>query len=444
MIQWRAYPHQKRLFRDVKSPELALVSGYGGGKTWAAARKLVLNTILNPPEVPSMYVLPTWRMVDRVALPIFRDLFEQGGIPYEVLKSGSLITFGERAWTIWLASAERPENLKGSTIGSAVQDEPAIQEEEAYRQVSFRLRHPAARALQHIMVGTHEGLGWFYHLTERLRTTGALIQSTTFDNKSTPEAFHKKAQELKERDPGRYRMYVLGIATALSGSIYTQLRPNHLVTAAAVGANAMRGRIVTGWDFNVGHMVTVVGTLFPGPRVHFWGEVVTKGGTTTDRHAQRVVEYLVAHGAALKDLGRDQWGQATEGLLGQHDREPVEAFMDAAGGQRHPSATRTDEAHVKAQGFRVKRPRRNPLVRDRIATVQWWLTNNLVSFDTGGCPFLVRAIREHSYVEGSDPPTPRKEWGENDQPHDHYSDAAGYLLCGIESVTSSGARGFGV
>lgn len=427
------------MLRDLKSPEISLVSGYGGGKTWTATRKLVLNTLLNPPEVPSMYVLPTWRMVDRVALPAFRELFEEARIPYIVAKASNLIQFGDDGWQIWLASAEDPRKLKGTNLGSAVQDEPGIQEEEAYRQISIRVRHPRAQVRQHILVGTHEGLGWFYKLTERLKARGAHIQSSSYDNPALPADQRQKWEDLKARDPARYRMYIMGIATALQGGIYTNFRSTHEVTARQ--EEMAQGQIVTGWDFNVGHMVTVVGTAYPGPRVHFWGEVVTKGGTTTERHAQRVVDYLATKGVAFQDVGQDQWGEARLGIMGRWNREPVEAFLDAASGQRHPSATRTDEAHVRAAGFRVRRPGKNPAVRDRISTVQWWLAHNLVSFDPAGCPTLLQAIREHAYEPGSDPPKPKKDWADDDVPLDHYSDACGYLLCALETVPSGRAAG---
>lgn len=41
-------PHQVELLRDTKTKILGLCSGFGGGKSWVAARKVIQLLTLNP------------------------------------------------------------------------------------------------------------------------------------------------------------------------------------------------------------------------------------------------------------------------------------------------------------------------------------------------------------------------------------------------------------
>ena len=61
-------PHQFELLADTKTKILGLCSGYGGGKTFSAARKAVHLATLNP-GVDGIVTEPTFPLLTQVMFP---------------------------------------------------------------------------------------------------------------------------------------------------------------------------------------------------------------------------------------------------------------------------------------------------------------------------------------------------------------------------------------
>ena len=78
-------PHQAAFLTDRTTAELALVGGFGSGKS----RALVLRSILLAAEQPGSIGLvfaPTHRMASDVLLPVFHDSLAALSIPYKAFK----------------------------------------------------------------------------------------------------------------------------------------------------------------------------------------------------------------------------------------------------------------------------------------------------------------------------------------------------------------------
>lgn len=433
-VAWEFTPEQHDVIADYDSPEIVAVGGYGSGKTYVLARWALLRSLANPPGTVGIIVVNLWRNAKRAVLPHLRAALEEMGLPYRVnMQDGSLkYGRGKEQREIWFASGEIPENLAGPNLAWAAMDEYALQDEECHRRLASRLRDPRATTKrQLLMVGTPEGMGWGYKKSLEAKR----VVMPTWSNTYLPAEY---MDTLKRTFPDelRYRMYVGGEAVMLEGMIYTNFQDRHL--RKCLNPDDTRGETCIGLDFNVGYMCTPIARCI-GDEVHIWGEVMSTN-TDTEAHLKRVREYLQAKGVGR--MGRQGGGVAFGDYMLGPNGQAIDAFMDASGAARKTSATRSDRDIVKAMGFWPKHDPSNPPVRDRIGRVQYALAHDKLFVDPEGAPTVARALREHGYKKGSQPPEPNKRWGEREVPLDAVTDAVGYLVVGrVRGMVVTGRAG---
>jgi phage terminase large subunit len=105
------------------------------------------------------------------------------------------------------------------------------------------------------------------------------------------------------------------------------------------------------------------------------------------------------------------------------ERKQLRIVPDASGAARSTTG-KSDHQILRDAGFRVKAPKKNPFVKDRINCV-----NGLLAPQEGSvqlmvdpsCKHSIETLENHLYKEDSDPPEPDKESG-----LDHMADAIGY------------------
>lgn len=438
-IDWGFWPKQADVIES-SHPQQLYVGAFAGGKTYLGARDIIHATLENPHDAPSLVCEPTYKMCLRIAMREVQTALEQAGIRCRPVTSPTnmAIYFDRPERCIWFESGENPLNISGTTVGALWQDEPAITPEQSHKRLLTRLRDRRCNS-RHLKTGTHEGLGWLHQLQQKRNSLGEPVWRTTvatlFDNGSLTQEFIDSVIADFD-DAVSYRMYVLGIASALSGSVYGAcVHPHHLVAC-----DPRIGQIITSWDFNSKHMTTLCGALLPGPTVHWFDEVVSISalGTETDTQAQRVIERLSMRGVAFKRRNRET-GQYE--MYDNHGNK-ILAFMDSSGNHKVPSAPKTDEAHIVAAGFESRRLSNNPPVLDRVNNDKAWLKGNRVYFDPKHCPRLIRSYQEQPWATNSDPPAPKKKgWGPKDLQMDHFTESAGYTHSELDMLR---VRGTGV
>lgn len=399
--------------------------GMGSGKTSAGAHWLVSRSALNSAAVEGLMVSPSYPNMQQAVLPRIDEVFRTWGIDYGLNWGKKQLVWesgGERR-VIWLRSAERAHQISGGNVGFLWMDEPALCSAEAYKRARTRVRDKAAAVRQRLYTGTHEGTRtWFYRLAQRAqqRPDMLLVHATTFDNPWLGEEFYDDILETYEGDAAGLEQYVLGKARDAQGGIYTKLTDANVARCIS----PLHGQVCVGWDFNVGWMVTVLGTFFPGqqPVLHLWGEVVSKGEVFVEDHAEKVVRALEQAGV------RRRWrGQNASILYNPNTGEQVEAHIDASGFRRQTlgnAAAKSDAAVVEAAGFNIRSDRANPYVRNRIAAMQRGFKKRRILIDPEGAPETLQAFKEHSRDKWGNP---QKEWSKGDFQLDHYCDAGGYL-----------------
>ena len=162
---------QERFLKDFTSKECLYLAGFGGGKTWAGSRKLLLLHLMN--KCQSLVVTPTFGDLFRIAVPAIQSALDEWKIPYKTYPGGS----GERKYPfidvmghpILLLSGDSPERLVGFQVGSAWCDESArlkqsdIPMKDVPTLIRGRLRHPDAKIKQIIHTSTPEGTNSFLY-----------------------------------------------------------------------------------------------------------------------------------------------------------------------------------------------------------------------------------------------------------------------------------------
>ena len=155
MTVWQGnQPAQVEFLRHFAPGWYLYEGGYGAGKSWAGARKLIAAHLAN--ACPSAVYAPTYGDLWRICVPeLCRAIEELGQVP-KVCPHGSAtrpfphVMLG--AEPIIVQSADDPARVAGYEIGAAWLDEGArlpesasVPQRDAPTQIRARLRHPRAK-----------------------------------------------------------------------------------------------------------------------------------------------------------------------------------------------------------------------------------------------------------------------------------------------------------
>ena len=412
------------IIHNFHTPTLIYQGGQGSGKTTAGAQATILRADKCKPGTLFGAVSPTYQMSNRNVVQTLVDECKRMGIPGKWYSGRR--EFHVLNAIVQVSSADKPNAIAG-TWSFAWMDESSQMDASAFKEVDGRLRGTGlGDTPQNFLTSTPDGT--LTRQQEFIREAqewkgdpkdcpvSVVIAPTLINRRNLPASYIERLLRTYRSDPAGQSNRVLGIAADASGGIYTNLHQRHVKDYAFEQAD----QIVLGWDFNVHWMVTVIcafrrrtGTL------HVLTSVTSQGErpVTTEEHARSVSEEMKRLGICKR--ANNAWLN----LDGTH----VQACIDASGKNPHSNSSWTDEQLVRAAGFRPVHNNANPLVKDRIATVQYALAHDTLFF-TRHASDVLRAMREHPY--GSDG-KPRKwtGWQEGVFQCDHYTDAVGYATC---------------
>lgn len=204
--------------------------------------------------------------------------------------------------------------------------------------------------------------------------------------------------KLKERyDPDFYAQEVLAQFIARTGRVYRWFTRAKHARSREIGS----GPIYVGQDFNVARMCSAFCVDLPGDGVHQFHEIEIRDADT----------YVLANRL-------EAWCRA-EGVR----KERLTIVPDASSRKRQ-TAARSDTAKsdieilVKA-GFRVKGPKANPRVKDRVNSVNGLMYRGAFSIDPS-CRLTIEAFEKQPWAEDGEP--------EKDGVYDNRTDAVGYAV----------------
>ena len=385
-------PHQFDLIEDTTTRILGLVSGYGGGKTYAVARKACTLALLNPGS-DGIITEPNFPLLTQILIPEVEAALEEFGIPFHFNKSEVIFycTVSGKQTRIICKSMERYDRLIGVNAAWVILDEfdtaKAALAYSAFEKLMGRLR--AGNVRQMVIVSTPEGFKAMHRIFVKDAGEGRrLLRARTQDNKHLPPDF---IQSLLDTYPDELiSAYLDGeFVNLTSGSVYTSYdrEVNRSRETLQPGEP-----IKLGMDFNVGNMAACAYVL----RENDWHCVdEIKGGRDTP---------------AMIDTIKDRWA-------GHH----VTIYPDASGANASSKgASISDIGLLRGAGFTIRAKPSNPRVKDRILAVNMAFQNKRVFVNPDTCPETARCLEQQAYDANGEPD---KKTG-----LDHQNDAAGYPL----------------
>lgn len=386
----------QRAFATSREPFPALVAGYGSGKTAAGiARALMLKSLFRPQNIA--YYLPTYPLVEDIAFERFPEICERKRWAYKLRKSGGSphIEF-PGAGRILFRTMEHPERIVGYEVAHSIVDEIDIlginKAEQAWNKIIARNRQKCGIPNTVGVVTTPEGFRFVYRKWHKDPKPGYIkFHARTYDNAhNLPPDYITNL--INTYPPQLLAAYLEGkFVNMTSGTVYGSFHRETNSTDALL----QRGESLhIGMDFNVTKMAAI--------------EHVIRGG---EPHA--VGEYI-------KVFDTPSMIQSIK------ERRPgvqIHIYPDASAKNRKTSnASVSDIALLQQAGFTVHVRNSNPLVKDRVISMNKAFTGPrpLYRVNTTACPTYTESLEQQAYDDNGEP--------DKDSGFDHPNDAGGYFI----------------
>ena len=369
---------------------VAAVAGFGSGKTQAAVSRL-LTTKLKYPSVDVAYLAPSYGLIRDIFYPYMENVLSEMRIKHAINKQENNIHIQGHGKII-CRTMERPDMIVGWQAGDAFLDEfdllPTEKALTVIRKLSARLRQkfPDGKKNQRLITTTPEGFKATYKLFKREPIEDSrLIQMSTYSNPHLPEDY---IQGLIDLYPEQLiKAYLKGeFVNLVSGAVYYAFDREQCHTDREIKSGEP---LHIGMDFNVGKMS---------------GIVFVDG--------LNIVDELI---------GYNDTPDLISAIKEKFDGHKIYVYPDAAGNHRNTTgATTSDHKQLKLAGFEVRALKSNPLIKERVQSVNAKWSDGTMKINTDKCPLTTEATEQQVYKGG----VPDKS-----QDLDHPVDAIGYRVC---------------
>ena len=404
--------HQADFIEDITTRNLCLLGGYGCGKTFSLAIKLITLALYNAGH-EGIALSPTYGMATKVLIPNIEEQLRIMQIPFVFNKSSLIfdIKAGGVTTKLHVMAAESYKRVAGINAAFFGIDEADLIQPDlalaAWQMLQSRLRK--GNVYQGCAVSTPEGVGSFLqtYFEEDVREKPSLgvsrkiIRASTYDNPFLPKEY---IQELEAQYPPHLiKAYLMGEFVNLNGKVvyYTFDKSlNH--TDLTLDEVPMNETLFCGLDFNYAGMSFVAGVK-RGDGMQLIDELV--GARNTDECIQQIKE--------------------------RYKGRPILIHPDPAGNQRKTSASDTDIAMLRKAGLPVRVMSSHPLVKDRVSSVNAMFANGegnrRLLVNTKACKWTTKSLVSQTYLADGKPDK-KTTLGVNETLIDGPLDATGYLV----------------
>lgn len=390
-----AYPWQWKMLTN-RTRFKVVVAGRRSGKTHYAATEVVEEC--KQPNRNIMIVAPTLGTVKDLYWDLLLKLIPDVLIAKKTLSPIEIRLIN--GTIIRLRGADSERSLRGYSNNLVILDETQSVGDKVWPQL---LRPTLSdRRGRGIIIGTSLGRNHFYDLwykgaaenPDKLKNWYS-IQLTAYEaGVMAPSEIEDSKKELSA---GVFALEYLASWDSGVGLVYSDFNRELNRSTKELDVNRP---LLLGIDFNIGPSMACVVAQMYGEELHFVDEIVsTNPNFDTEDLAVEITQRY------------KRWAGR------------IEAFPDATNGRRTSSKT-TDHAILEDYGIRVTTNNSNPLIRDRVNTVNSRICNALGErriFIHPNCIKMLKCLEGQIYNKKGEP---SKEDG-----HDHSNDALGYLVC---------------
>jgi len=403
--------HQLKFIEDRTTKHLALVGGFGCGKTYTFCLK-ALDLASRNVGFTGLLLEPTYGMISDTLAPTFQEILDLYNIPYEVkISNWEFKLYFETGITkVIMRSAENHMKCRGMNLAFAGIDEidtikPEIAD-GAWKTCQSRLRKGNPNEiLQLFTTSTPEGFGFLYNYFEKNKhkENRKLIRARTQDNPYLQPDYIETLRA--DYPPELIDAYLEGKFTNLtSGIVYTSFDREENNTELDYEWVLEQERkfphnppftLYCGQDFNVGKCYTAIHIII-------------------DKKP-----YAIAELALSKN---------TEHVITRIDNlypdRKIKMYPDSSGKNERSNASQTDITLLKNAGYELHYPTKNPFIRDRVGSVNAMLKNSnderRYFINTQKCPVLTESLEQQVYDKTGVP--------DKNHDNDHPVDAIGYFI----------------
>jgi phage terminase large subunit len=382
------FSHQLE-FMTSEATHTAIVGGFGSGKSFVGVAKAV-EMKLQMPKVDVGYYLPTYPLIRDMAFQRFSDYLTLRKIPFTLHETNKefITPYGR----IILRSMDNPAMIVAYETGYAIIDEadvvPRRKMNQAFINILARNRSalPNGQKNKLDFVSTPEGFGFMYNFfVKEAAPHKKIINAWTENNTKLPKEYIENIKNSYTKN--QLKAYLYGeFVNVNSDSVYSSYnREIHRSNETIIDGEML----YVGVDFNVTNMNAVI-HVKRDKVFHAVGEIVKAYNT------QSICEQLKI-------------------------RYPNHNFTvnpDASGNSRVASGSSNFSILQKA-GFKVDAPKKNPLVEERVNSVNLAFEQGNYFVDDSACPVLAESLENQAYKNGA----PDKDSG-----YDHITEAAGYCI----------------
>ena len=410
-LQAELLKHQYNFVMDVQTRFMALVGGYGCGKTHALAYKAIYLAMLNVGHL-GLVLSPIHSMNKDNVIPKFDEVLREMGIPYTYTATPHpkfILHFAFGSTPILFHAAENYSRIAGLNLAWFICDEVDTTEHmlmhRVWKMLVSRLRAIGAPHPQGCCVSTPEGFKFLYDFFEKdvkrqpkLIKSRKLVRASTYDNPYLDAEYIQSMME--SYPPNLITAYLHGQFVNLNEhSVYVNFDRKYNSTNKTVKDFDLTDDILAnlhiGMDFNVGKCTAIVHCI------------------------KDDIVYAVDEFSGIKN---------TEAMIAaiqkRYPDRRIYIYPDASGDNESTNASSTDIELLKAAKFIVKARKKNPRVVNRVNSMNAMFLNAVGNrryfINTDKCPVYVEALETQAY--GKD--------GKPDKTHDqdHPNDAGGYFI----------------
>ncbi len=376
------------------NPFNLFLAGYSAGKSEAIIVAGILDLVSNP-GINIAYYSPTQDLNKINLIPRIEQKLKDLGIPYTVNKSDYIIStqYGK----LYFRSMENPARIIAYEVGRSYVDEldtlPKHKALIAWQKIIARNRQVLPDLLNTVNVATTpEGFNLTYDLWKEDTAYYKKIQAPTSSN---PFISADYINNLKETyPPNLIKAYLEGKWVNIQAdTVYSYFDRNKHHSPITDG-----DIIYIGQDFNINGCVSIVLTKHNDTLIAI-NEIVSKD---TREVAESIKHY-----------------------------NPI-VFPDASARALHTSSGYSDLDVLKTYNIRIKAPKANPPIQDRVNATNLLFFNNKLLINTERCPRLTQALEQQPYDLNTGKPMKENKHPSNDD----FTDALSYACVNLKKPRS--------